>query len=277
MAAYAGSVASMLLVRNNTLDGHGHLQQVWTWLLPVSVWCLYRWAVRPTLARALIWGAAVVLQALSSWYLAVTAGVLQAILVSDVALSRANENRASPLWQLAIAAVAGAAVVWPFARHYGALAPTQVAEAALYSADLGAYLMPPENTWLGQLWMGRGWAGPRWIWGERTLYLGWIALVLGALGIVEVVRSRHWRLLAIYGGLLTAGFTLSLGPSDRSWTVFGAFSMLPGVASFRAPARFAVLVILGLSVFVSLGAAADARRRTVGPHPAAPAGTADAQ
>jgi hypothetical protein len=253
LAAAAGSVAFTFSFYK-MLHGHGHLQQVWTWLLPVSVLCLYGWARRPTLTRALIWASTVVLQALSSWYLAVIAGVLQAVLLADIALSRADEGRARPIWQLAIAAVAGAAAVWPFARHYGALAPTQAVEAALYSADLGAYLMPPENTWLGQLWMGRGWSGPRWIWGERTLYLGWIALALSAIGIVEVVRLRHWRLLALYGGLLTIGFTLSLGPSERSWTAFGAFSMLPGVASFRAPARFAVLVILGLSLFVSLGA-----------------------
>jgi hypothetical protein len=211
----------------------------------------------------------VVLQALTSWYLAVIAGVLQAILVAEIVLSRGDEERrARPrLWQLALATIAAAAAIWPFARHYVALATTSGAEAALYSADLAGYLIPPENTWLGQLWIGRGWSGPRWIWGERTLYLGWTALALGGIGIVDVVRTRHRRLLVLYGLLLAVAFTLSLGPSERSWSAFGAFSLLPGVGSFRAPARFAVLLLLGLSVFASLGAqwlwTAGLRRRVV--------------
>ena len=253
MAAFAGSVVFTFSFYK-MLHGHGHLQQVWTWLLPVSVLLLYGWARRPTLTRAFVWAAAVVLQALSSWYLAVVAGILQALLIADIALSRTDEHRARPLWQVAVGAVAGAAAVWPFARHYGAYVTTGAGEAALYSADLAAYLIPPENTWLGQLWIGRGWTGPRWIWGEQTLYLGSIALLLGAIGIWNVVRGRRWRLLVLYGGLLTLGFTLSLGPSERSWTPFEAFSLLPGGNSFRAPARFTVLLLLGLSVFAGLGA-----------------------
>jgi hypothetical protein len=253
MAAFAGSVVFTFSFYK-MLHGHGHLQQVWTWLLPVSVLCLYLWTRRPTLTRAFIWAATVVLQALSSWYLAVIVGVLQPMIIGDIALSRADHRRGRLLWQLMIAAAAGGAVVWPFARHYGAYLTTGPGEAALYSADLAAYLIPPENTWFGQLWIGRGWAGPRWIWGEQTLYLGWIALLLGAIGLGELVRRRHWRLLVLYGGLLTVGFTLSIGPSEQSWTPFEALSLLPGVHSFRAPARFAVLVLLGLSVFVGLGA-----------------------
>jgi hypothetical protein len=253
MAAYAGSVV-LTFSFYKMLHGHGHLQQVWTWLLPVSVLCLYEWLRRPTLTRAFIWASAVVLQALSSWYLAVIAGILQAMFIGTIAWSRSDESRGRTSWQLVIAAAAGGAVVWPFARHYGTFLTTGAGEAALYSADLAGYLIPPENTWLGQLWIGRGWAGPRWIWGEHTLYLGWIALLLGAIGVGEVVRRRHWRLLVLYGGLLVVGFTLSLGPSAESWTAFEALSLLPGVQSFRAPARFTVLVLLGLSVFVGLGA-----------------------
>jgi hypothetical protein len=253
LAACAGSLVFAFSFYK-MLHGHGHLQQVWTWLLPVSVMSLYGWARRPMLTRAFIWAAAVVLQALSSWYLAVIAGLLQVAIVADVALSRSDDGKTRPLWHLAIAGIAGAAAVWPFARHYGAFAVPAVSEAALYSADLGAFLIPPENTWLGQLMLTRGWSGPRWIWGEQTLYLGWIVLLLSAAGILEVIRRRHWRLLAVYGGLVTIGFALSLGPSEQSWTPFEALSLLPGIGSFRAPARFTVLLLLGLAVFVSLGA-----------------------
>ena len=51
---------------------------------------------------------------------------------------------------------------------------------------------------------------------------------------------------------------LVYGPSVRSsgvsWTLFSAFSELPGLGAFRAPARFALLVLLGVSVFAAFGA-----------------------
>ena len=53
------------------------------------------------------------------------------------------------------------------------------------------------------------------------------------------------------------GFSLSLGPSpppDNAWTLFGALSSLPGVSSFRAPARFALVLLFALSVFAGCGA-----------------------
>ncbi len=256
LGAFAGSLVFTFSFYK-MLHGHGHLQQVWTWLIPVSVLCLEQWRERPTITRALIWALAVVLQALSSWYLAVIVGVVQAVVLVAVMLARVRERSARPLWQLVAAAALAIAVIWPFARHYRALAPTDVREASLYSADLAGYLVPPENTWIGKAWIARGGSGPRWIWGEQTLYLGWIALVLGAIGVYDVVRRRQWCLGAVYGVLLLMGFSLSLGPSpppDSAWTLFGALSALPGVSSFRAPARFALVLLFALSVFAGCGA-----------------------
>ena len=61
----------------------------------------------------------------------------------------------------------------------------------------------------------------------------------------------------MFGGVLAAGFALSLGPPadpGQTWTPYGLLSSLPAVGSFRAPARFAVMVLLGLAFFAAHGA-----------------------
>jgi hypothetical protein len=48
---------------------------------------------------------------------------------------------------------------------------------------------------------------------------------------------------------------LSFGPGDGAWwRPFNLFALLPGLPAFRAPARFALLVVLGMSVLGALGA-----------------------
>ena len=61
------------------------------------------------------------------------------------------------------------------------------------------------------------------------------------------------------------GFLLSLGPSPAllggsSLAPFDWLSMLPGFAGLRAPARFAVLVTLGVAGLAAIGASAVMRR-----------------
>jgi hypothetical protein len=54
--------------------------------------------------------------------------------------------------------------------------------------------------------------------------------------------------------LAVIGLILSFGPSpDGRWTAFSLFAHVPGLASFRAPARFALLVLVGLSMLVAFG------------------------
>jgi hypothetical protein len=54
------------------------------------------------------------------------------------------------------------------------------------------------------------------------------------------------------------GFLLSLGPSVvrgvEQWSAFAVLASLPGLGAFRAPARFALLVLLGVSILAAFGA-----------------------
>jgi hypothetical protein len=158
--------------------------------------------------------------------------------------------------------------VWPFARHYGILTSGGPAEAAAGSADLAGYLIPPENTLLGQWLLSHHVDGPRWIWGELTLYLGWTTLILAAAGaVVSIVRqddvARRCRFFVVLAVLALA---LAHGPSASAvaantwgWSPFGLLMHIPFIDLFRVPARFAELLTLGLAILAA-GACATAHR-----------------
>lgn len=240
------------------LHAHGHLHLVWTWLIPVSVLCLARWAERPTVVRAGVWAATVVLQALTSWYLAVITMIVQAIFLASVLPTLWRQRWLRRVWHLAAVALISGAILWPFAEPYRTLGTSTRTEVAGNSADLAGYLVPPEHTWAGQLWLANVGSGPRWIWGEQTVFIGWIALGLSALGLARLMETRQWTTLAVCVTLVAGGFLLSLGPSitrgAEGWSVFGILAALPGLGAFRAPARFALLVLLGIAVLAAFGA-----------------------
>lgn len=235
---------------------HGHLQHIWTWLIPLSVACLERWKERPSLSRAAVWALTVVLQALTSWYLAVMVLLVQtlAVTVMSARYGRAVLSRA---WHLVVVSVVSAAIMWPFAVPYRVLPASPPTEAAMYATDLDAYIVPPENTLLGQLWLADNGRGPLWIWGERTVFIGWLALALAAAGAWQLWRRSKWDLLTLYGGITVIAFVLSLGPnigrSGGSWSLFSALTSLPGLGGLRAPARFALLVVFGISILAAFG------------------------
>lgn len=236
---------------------HGHLQLLWTWALPLVPITLERWLVRPTWRRALLVAALVIVQALSSWYLAVFVALLVAMCVAVMAghLRRAHVIQA-------LAMLIGAAVIlgW-FARPYFGISPGPIAEAAANSADLKAYLMPPENTWIGQWLLRHTSVTPRWIWGEQTLYVGSTPLLLTIIGALALSRnadrgsSKESTAAVLVGVVLTGllALALSFGPSPVGWSPFDLFSKLPGMGLLRAPARFALLAMMAMALVAAWG------------------------
>ena len=257
LAAFAGALVYTFSFYK-MLHAHGHLHLVWTWLMPLSLLALHRWNDRPSWTRATVWAAAVLLQALTSWYLAVMVALVNGAAVLALALGWRQDWRRRAV-HVVMAAVLVGACIWPFARQYRDLPPAGAAEAASNAADLAGYLVPPENTWTGRVWLARLGAGPRWIWGERTVFLGWTALALGLVGVYAGLRSRV-RLTGFYLLIAIVALALSLGPAvtrpEEGWRAFDLLARLPGLGGFRAPARFAQLVLLALSAFVALAVAA---------------------
>jgi hypothetical protein len=169
-----------------------------------------------------------------------------------------------------VAALTGVAVVWPIARHYVFLVGTSAnpaAEAAANAATIGDLLVPPLNTWLGQWLVRHGSHAPGWIWGEKTVFLGYATLALAVVGALrarlprqrERDEARVW--LGFFVALTATTLVLALGPSARAAaksafdpTPFGVLSALPGLSLFRVPARFVQLATLGLAMLAAAGA-----------------------
>src|SRR5438094_610114 len=170
---------------------------------------------------------------------------------------------------LAAAAAAAFALVWPFARHYFILHSESPAFIAAAAADLAGWLVPPENTFAGHWLLDHGVKGPRWIWGELTVYLGWMTLALGCAGAIVALRSadRSFRRARFFIVLCAIAAVLALGPSSREvasgsfgWSPFGVLARVPGLSLFRIPARYTELMNLALAVLAAIAAAAMHRR-----------------
>lgn len=237
--------------------GHGHIQLLWTWMLPLVPLALERWLQRPTPAKSAAAAALVALTALTSGYLAVFVAVLA--VVSVIVLAPGVRITRAHVWQALAASAAGILIVGALTRPYLGLAAGPAAEAAANSADLRAYLLPPENTVLGQLLMRRTSLVPRWIWGEQTLYVGFSVLVLSAAGLVRFVtpwqgRERERRLAAAVLATGCVALALSFGPSRLGASPFDLLSALPGLGLLRAPGRFALLVTMATALLSGLGA-----------------------
>jgi len=250
--------------------GHGHLNLIWCFWIPLSFVAIERWVARPTWTRLAALVAIVVLQALAAWYQAVLISVADLLFLVWLL---AAERRTMPLARFAthgaVALLATFVLVWPFARHYFILHSEGPAAAAASSADLIGWLVPPENTFAGQWLLAHDIKGPRWIWGELTVYLGWVPLLLALIGAVVALRSsdalvRRSRFFVVLGGVAAA---LALGPSSQEvasgsfgWSPFGVLAHVPGLSLFRIPARYTELVNLALALLAATACAASHRR-----------------
>jgi hypothetical protein len=250
--------------------GHGHLNLIWCFWIPLSFIAIDRWVERPGWFRLGIWTAILVLQALAAWYQAVLIVVADLIFLAWLF---AVERKMPPVSQILlhgfVGALAAFALVWPFARYYLILHNEPPSYAAAASADLAGWLVPPENTWMGQWLLAHNVKGPRWIWGELTVYLGWITLGLASAGAVVAMRSRdaltrRARFFIVLGAVAAV---LALGPSPGEvasgsfgWSPFGILAHVPGLSLFRIPARYTELMNLALALLAATACAAWHRR-----------------
>jgi hypothetical protein len=253
-AAVAGIVYGFCFFRMH--HGHGHLQLLWTWPLPLIPLAIERWLRTPTTAYTVLVTGLVLLQALTSWYLAVFAALLS--LITAAVLVRRQELTLAHLRHAVWALVVVAGVLGWFVRPYFALQTPGVSEAFDSSADAAAYLLPPENTWPGQWLLAHTTWKPRWIWGEQTLYAGSAAIALATAGAWALIRRSTVRGCRLTCALLTTGavaLLLSRGPTATGVAPFDLLARLPGMSMLRSPARFALLVMLALATLAAYGAA----------------------
>lgn len=259
-AAIGGIVYAFCFFRMH--HGHGHLQLLWTWALPLIPLAIERWILRPTVGRMALLVALVLIQSLTTWYLAVFAALLSVI--TAVTVVKGQSVTRAHVWQAVAGLVPVGAVLFWFARPYFALQTPGVSEAFDLSADTTAYLLPPENTWLGRFLLAHTTLHPRWIWGEQTLYVGIVAAGLAVVGVYALIRRgapAGGRLIHALWMTGVVALMLSWGPARSGFAPFDLLAHLPGLSMLRSPARFALLVMLGLAALAANGAALFMRGR----------------
>lgn len=246
----------------------GHLNILSFQAIPLVVVCLIRLWREPRARTALTFALVFVAQALVSWYLAVIAAVVVALVTLCRRPSEVLTKALVPRYLLAVA-VLGAAVL-PFAWPYQAgFADSTLADRLRFVDTLGDavrlrdYLTPPVATRLGRMIAGN----PYWIWGENTLYVGWVALVLGAAGLACAARSagRAFRRWAATGVLLVVGgYVLALGFVAPRLGVrlplHYLAQIVPAIGGMRATQRFSLVLYMGLLVLSGIAVAEITRR-----------------
>ncbi len=236
-----------------------HLQLQWSAWLPLGVLLLHRWFLQPTLPRL---GAAMLVSAaqmLTSWYMAVLTLILHGAWTIWLMMGRGRREWIRHLWALAAAAIAGAALLLPLVVPYlRVIRPTPQADVHGDSVGLLDYVAPPETTWAGVTLAAQSAYQGGQVWGEQTVFLGFIPLAFAILGLGrwrgtpegDDARARTFFVL-----IAIVALALSLGPMGG----FGPYDLLtrvPGLALFRAPARFALLVLLAVAMLAAFGSAA---------------------
>ena len=252
-----------------------HIQYLWTFGLPLTLWIMHRWWLVQRRGQLAAWVAVMLLQTLTSWYFAVLCLLSNVLWQCWLAVSRRPADRAGApggttvtvdwLRTLVLLGTAWAvilAVLWWFARPYFALPPGHPEEALIHAAGWRTYLAPPRATLTGQWLLDWGVQLPPWSF-ETTNFLGFIPLALSIVGLVgsrRLERESQQSVVAFFVALALVAAVLSLGPSAAAvrsggfdWMPFGLLAQLPGMQAFRAPARFALLVVLSVAVLAAAG------------------------
>jgi hypothetical protein len=228
-----------------------HLQQHVTLFLPLVLLALDRYFERRTLPRALVIGALLALQGLSSVYVGAVAATAVAAVLGLALLAGRLASR--DLMRLLAGGLLAAALLAPAALPYLRVRAEQggewsLADVELHAATADSYLA--SASWLYEP-ISRRHLDPEHRGGP--LFPGLVPLGLGIAGLARVSRRHRAAALAIAG----AGLLLSLGPETAVYRALHDNVVL--VRGIRALGRFSLLPVLALCALS--GCALAGRRR----------------
>ena len=240
-------------------DHYAHFQLLLTQWMPLSLWAFHRFVATERLGWAVLLGAMVGAQALTSMYNTLFLAVL---LVAVGMVVLATEWRRSPqrLPGLAIAVLVTAVMAAPAAiahlRAHDIVGERSRADVQGGSADWLDFLSAsPGNRAYG------GWTS-RWGRTERRLFPGFLALVLAAIALWPPYSIPR---LAYAVALLVV---VDVSRGFNGWTYPLLYDYFFVFRSLRVPARMAMVAGLPLAVLAGFGltrlmAPASSRRRTL--------------
>jgi hypothetical protein len=247
-ALVAGLVFAFAPYRRDHLQ---HVELQWALWTPLAFWAWHR-AVDGGRARdGLLCAAFVLLQLLSSIYYGMFLAVAMAVSCPLTLMWRRGRLGRGALGGLVagavVVAVAAAAYHRPYALARELVGERNVDETARYSADVTSYLAAtPDNVLYGALTESFGD-------NEKRLFPGITPIALSMVALIPPVQP----VALIYGAAMAVAWDASLGTSGRVYPLLRAW--LPPVRSLRAPARFAMIVLLGMSVLAAIGLVRVAR------------------
>jgi hypothetical protein len=234
-----------------------HLQILsYQWLVFIALFTV-KTQTAPNAKNATLLALFFVLQALTSWYLAVIAAVFTIV----VFLCNLQLRIWRPRQALAFgwAAFLVTAAILPFVLAYsGVLHDTSLGDRAALTRALGDqvklldFLIPPSSTLLGSLIPNN----KHWIWQENTLFIGYSAICLALIGLATIWR-HNWRMGVTAIFLILTGYVFALGFFSTFLGIKLPLYYLSEKISFfsaiRAPQRFALLIYFGILILSSYG------------------------
>jgi hypothetical protein len=235
------------------------LQLVSIQWIPLALYCLHRYFVKPRARSAIGLVVFTVLLGLSSFYYLAFFSVALLILV-PVYLWWYPFKRASLLWLIGSGLV-GLLILYSATAPYRELFDRYEYTGEPASADLSEFLVPPSGS---LLYRDLG------AYRLSSYFLGYLSLLFAAAGIVSLGRrGEAGRDRAIWLAYLLVGVVaLACAAGPELWIAgrhvgSGPYRVLEMIGPFeklREPARMVVLVYLVLGLFLGRGAASLFRR-----------------
>lgn len=240
-----------------------HLQLQSLYFLPLALLALYRLAATRRRAGAMLLGLWAALQAMSSVYYGVMTAIMLGVGAAAVAWAT-GQWRSRKFWSRTIlAGVFGALLVAPVAWPYWQSSQREgfgrnLFEAAAHAAAFQSYTqVPPDNLLYGRTGLlaprapAEGARDRRHV--EHQMFPGLVLMVLAGIGLWRGWRSDARPAVVSATAIGLIGLVLSLGPEGvrplYAWMADHVF----GFQAIRAPARFAVVFMLGLCVLAGVG------------------------
>jgi hypothetical protein len=226
-------------------DHNMHLELQWAVWIPLTLWAFHRTLSEGRARDGVLTGVFLICQLLSSIYYALFLMATLAIAgVMTVWLWRSRLTR-PVITGFAVGGVLLMIVAVPYSQPYRdnarSLGHRPPSEIILYSATPASYLaVTPDHAMLGR-WTS-GWSSS-----ETRLFPGMIAVLLAALALVPPVCSVRW----LYFAVLLFAVECSFGLNGRLYPLL--HDWLTPFKGLRAPGRFGILVLLGVSVLAAYG------------------------
>lgn len=234
-----------------------HLQILsYQWLAFVALFTLKTQA-EPNARNATLLALFFILQALTSWYLAVIAAAFT--IVVFLCNLQVRTWRSKQTFAFGWAAVLVAVALLPFVLAYsGVLHDTSLGDRATHARTLGDqvklldFFTPPSSTLLGSLIPDNKY----WIWQENTLFIGHSAIFLALIGLTSIWR-HSWRMGITAIFLILTGYVFALGFFSTilgiKLPLYYLSEKISFLSAIRAPQRFALLIYFGILILSSYG------------------------